>query len=48
MAEGGKMYYSICKRDNLEMKEINRLVTKDDEEIIICDDCIKKEAYKNA
>jgi hypothetical protein len=41
------MYCYICKKDNLEMKEINRLVTKDDEEIIICDECIKKEALKN-
>ncbi len=42
------MYCSICKKENLEIKEINRLVTKDDEEIVICDGCIKKEAYKNA
>ena len=42
------MYCSICKKDNLETKEINRLVTKDDEEIIICDECIKEEAYNNA
>ena len=43
-----KMYCSICKKDNLETKEINRLVTKDNEEIIICDECIKNYAYNDA
>ena len=40
------MYCYICKKDNLEMKEINRIILKNDEEIIICDNCIKNETYK--
>ena len=41
------MYCTHCKKENLEIREINRLVTKDDEEIIICDECRRKESLQN-
>ena len=36
------MYCNVCKKDNLEMREINKMENNKKEEIVVCDKCLKK------
>jgi protein-arginine kinase activator protein McsA len=36
------MFCYKCKKENLELKDINRLVRENGEEIVICDNCLQE------
>ena len=36
------MMCDVCKKEPLEMREINKALNERDEEIAICDDCFMK------
>jgi hypothetical protein len=37
-----RMFCYKCKKENLELKDINRLIRESGEEVVICDTCMQE------